>query len=72
MKPKWMKRHFACPDCGLIVDEHDCPHEASDNGALKYQPFDCPRCGAHYTPEEFMDLNQDKWNREHTQEPEQP
>lgn len=72
MKPKWMKRHFACPDCGFIIEESNCPHEASDNGSLSYLAFDCPRCKSHYTPEEFFDLNQDKWNREHHIEEEQP
>lgn len=68
MKPAWMKRHYACPDCGLIFEEGDCPHEMSDNGALKYRAFDCSRCGAHYTPDEFYESNEDKWNREHLQE----
>lgn len=72
MKPRWMKRHYACPDCGLIIEEKNCPHFASDNGALRYRAFDCPRCGVHYTPDEFFELNEDKWNREHSVEEEQP
>lgn len=63
MKPSWLKRHYACPDCGKIVDESDCPSEKTD--PLPYRAFDCLHCGAHYTPEEFGALNADKWSWEH-------
>lgn len=66
MKPAWLKRNYACPDCGQIVDENDCPHEKTDH--LEYKAFDCERCHAHYSPEEFVALNQDKWSGEHQPE----
>ncbi len=61
MKPKFLRRNFACPDCGLLIPEGDCGNK----------PFDCPRCQTHYTQEEFIELNQDKWKREHHIEEEQ-
>lgn len=75
MKPMWMRRHCACPNCGLIIEIEDCPK--SEGWAKPYLdlpavPFDCPRCKAHYTPEDFYELNQDKWTNEMKEEPEQP
>lgn len=62
-KPRFLRRNFACPDCGLFVKTDDVP----DGWALGTPPkfFDCPRCAAHYTAAEFVQLNQDKWSTEH-------
>lgn len=60
-KPWWARRRFSCPDCGLIIEDGDCPGgEGMRNGY-----FDCPRCAVHYSQEEFMKLNQDKWRTDH-------
>lgn len=66
MKPKWLQRNFSCPDCGYILKEHDqYPRNESPDGydkGLPYLAFDCPRCSAHYTPDEFYLANQDKYS----------
>lgn len=83
MKPRWMRNHTACPDCGYVLK-----YEAdgfSDTPAARKQPeltedaepaeepqvcfvFDCPKCKAHFTSEEFWQENHDKWSREMAEE----
>ena len=75
MKPAWLHRHFACPDCGLIVEIEDCPKPEGWGKPFidgKAVPFDCSRCKAHYNFEEFMKLNEDKWSQDAELPEEQP
>lgn len=52
----------SCPECGLIVHNEG----AELNGALvacwnsQTKAFDCPRCQAHFTNQDFWDSNHDK------------
>jgi len=68
MKPKWMRRHLSCPDCGLIVEIEDAP-KYENWGApfvmgLPAVAFNCSRCKAHYTAEEFYADHDDKYSKE--------
>ena len=53
-KPFWMRRYWACPDCGHIFAEFE--HEPPRTG------IDCPRCETHFAIEDFMDENCEKWD----------
>jgi DNA-directed RNA polymerase subunit M/transcription elongation factor TFIIS len=43
-----MRWRESCPDCGFILTEKE-EHELKRKNA-----FDCPRCQAHYTAEDFL------------------
>ena len=69
MKPRWLRRHCSCPDCGkaFTIEELDLIMgvRTSPNGILKGEgPFNCPYCKAHWTARDFWAENQEKWNRE--------
>lgn len=55
MKPRFLRRNWACPDCGKVFTED----QLSEPEFRKF--FDCDRCGAHYTDDEFTRLNVEKW-----------
>lgn len=63
-KPRFLRRNFACPDCGLLPPTSEV--ELILGGAAK--PFDCERCKVHYPAEEFIELNEDKWSKEMKEE----
>lgn len=66
MKPRWMRRYVACPDCGTILEDGSSqPRNAGENGllSLPYKAFDCKKCGAHYTPNDFWREQEEKWDR---------
>jgi hypothetical protein len=52
----------SCPDCGLIVTEDGAELEGKTvrcwTAPANY--FDCPRCKAHYTNEDFWASYHDK------------
>ncbi|GEM_PF-4753494 len=66
MKPRWMRTHIACPDCGQIIDEENAPRMKSVEFGVKLEArhFDCPRCGVHYTAEDFWKEHEFKTSRE--------
>ena len=69
MKPRWLKNHAACPDCGLIVSEgYQVIGEKSFRVMDARSNFTCARCGAHYAAEDFWESNHDKWSRTITEE----
>lgn len=45
MKPKWMRSHLSCAECGHIFTRADWPPDD--------KPHDCPRCKRHYAPGEI-------------------
>ncbi len=49
MKPKWMRNHIGCPDCGRTITIEMPEAQCCNEGV----PFDCTRCGAHYAHEDF-------------------
>jgi hypothetical protein len=52
-KTPWYARvRISCPDCGQIV-----------NYGSNTEPFDCPRCEAHYPAQEFWSLHKDKLSK---------
>lgn len=55
MKPRWMRRNWACPDCGCVFPFF----EVGDHR----HGVDCERCGAHFATDDFMDENCDKWDK---------
>lgn len=59
-KPFWMRAHCSCPDCGMILDA-DNWSQAFD----KASNFDCPRCKAHYSAQDFEAESAFKHSREH-------
>lgn len=46
-----MRWHISCPDCGYIETEEQSQRRHVLNGGSG--AFDCPRCGAHYSAEDF-------------------
>ena len=58
MKPRWMRNHYSCPDCGIIIPFPDCE---------KITNFDCERCGAHYSEQDFTQFQMEKWGFVDTQ-----
>ena len=54
--PWFARNREACPDCGFIPDEIQL--EVRFKAGLG---FDCARCGAHYSEQDFNDSNRDKW-----------
>lgn len=79
MRPKWMRRHVSCPECGYI---YDIDGGTSVKGALclnRAMPpirnektgnidhpngFTCLKCHAHFPAQDFWEENHEKWNRE--------
>ncbi len=56
MKPFWMRRHWACPDCGQVISigvDNRAHHEKTG--------VDCLKCKAHFSWEDFENENVDKW-----------
>lgn len=51
-----MRRHWACPDCGFVLQDFE--HGDYHNG------IDCPRCKVHFSKNDFMDENCEKWSPE--------
>jgi hypothetical protein len=51
-KPKWLRSHYSCPDCGQVYSIEEIKHLSS---------FNCKRCSAHYTNQDFHDENAEKW-----------
>jgi hypothetical protein len=71
VKPRFLRRNYSCPDCGLVIeDEHTPKPEGWAEPWLKLPPvpFDCPRCKAHYVADEFFQLNTDKWSHDMAKE----
>lgn len=61
MKPKWMRLHASCPDCGLIIDNGFAEIAGRTIRCMdKDCNFDCPRCKAHYAGDDFWESNHDK------------
>ena len=53
------KKLYGCPECGLTFTLTGlCALTVGLDG-----PFDCPRCKAHFTFEEFMDEQRLKWGQ---------
>ena len=69
--PFFMRRHAACPDCGLVLKDNGkiqdttVTFEGREIPAFNYKTkaFDCPRCKTHYTWQDFWESNEDKWDR---------
>lgn len=68
MKPRWMRNHWGCPDCGktftkdelaVVFRIHIDPPKTLTE--LNTRPFDCPHCGAHYAHEDFEHEQALKW-----------
>lgn len=55
MKPRWLRRHLSCPDCGYVIEERDWDYYFKEG-------FDCPRCKVHYAGEDFNQLTMDKYS----------
>lgn len=80
MKPRWMRRHFSCPECGQAygVDGDANPKYLMDlHRAMPHDPFDankhpdgfnCLVCNAHFSYEDFKRENEEKWDH-HMAEP---
>lgn len=49
MRPRWMRNHLSCPDCGHVFTDAD-PEAQCVNPKV---PFDCTKCGCHYAHEDF-------------------
>lgn len=60
MKPRWMRNHVSCPTCGKIVYESDEGWKHIRGGTASY---DCTKCGAHHSWEDFWEHNHEKWDR---------
>ena len=52
-KPNPMRMRMSCPDCGFIMDEDSWPE-------VRKAGFDCPRCEAHYSEEDFHHEHSEK------------
>lgn len=48
-RPNPLKWRVSCPDCGYIVTDEDYRKRLVDG----HEGFDCPRCAAHYSAEDF-------------------
>ena len=55
--PYYMKRHYSCPNCGLIVGD------MYELGSIRGRGYDCKKCNEHYSEFDFMEYNQEKWDR---------
>lgn len=66
MKPRWMRMNAACPDCGYVLKDendgftNDFNRVAGLRGPTNFR-FDCPRCKAHFTGEDFWREHRDKY-----------
>jgi transposase-like protein len=60
MKPRWIKPQVACPECGHTLNASNF-HEAIPEAPDGEQAFDCPKCKAHFTEEEFWQEQNFKW-----------
>ncbi len=76
MKPRWMKRRVACPECGQCygidgeanpkgeLDLHKAMPRRTINQHEAYpEGFTCLTCKAHFTAEDFWDEQREKWDR---------
>lgn len=69
MKPRWMRNHWSCPDCGKIftteeISDMMAQTESTPSGLVRRiqdKAFDCPHCKAHYPAEDFHDFQAEKW-----------
>lgn len=69
MKPRWMRNHYGCPDCGKTFTTDEITGlmttiKRTDSGIIERGPdkaFDCPHCKAHYAAEDFHDYHAEKW-----------
>jgi len=52
-----MRNYVSCPECGFILTALE------NNGLEGGIPFDCPRCQAHYTHDDFWGEQHEKWDR---------
>jgi DNA-directed RNA polymerase subunit RPC12/RpoP len=57
MKPKWLRQYLSCPECGFIVKE-DLERLGGDDNH-----FDCSKCKAHFSNQDFWTENIEKWDR---------
>lgn len=54
-----MRWNECCPDCGFVIDEYE------SNMVRAGGAFDCPRCKAHYTKEDFRHEMHEKHMAQH-------
>lgn len=75
MKPRWMKSHVSCPNCGHIYQTADelAQHTKSENRKeygtgkiLSNVPVavDCPNCFDYRTYHDFWMEQEFKWGQE--------
>jgi hypothetical protein len=70
MKPRWMRNHWSCPDCGKIFTTDEIS-DIMRRGTIKWvgmipkqgpeKAFDCPACKAHWPAEDFHNFQAEKW-----------
>lgn len=69
MKPRWMKRRVACPECGHILKENEGIKKKIIKDAnghpidVRDVCFDCPICKSHWPAEDFWEEQYEKWDR---------
>jgi hypothetical protein len=76
MRPRWMRRHVACPECGQCygIDgeanakgeldlNQAMPPDFSTNPATYPKGFTCLKCKAHFPVEDFWNEQHEKWDR---------
>lgn len=59
--PFYMRRRYACPDCGWVPDLAD--YHYFEIELEEKSIFICPRCKVEYLREDFYEENIFKWNR---------
>lgn len=68
MKPRWMRMHISCPECGRILKDENDPSitrvfvksTPSKMASWKDVCFDCPQCKIHLSAKEFWQAHEDK------------
>lgn len=74
MKPRWMRNHIACPECGHIytedtLDQAMIPKLDINSGRLIHPDgFNCVKCKTHFSVQDFWAEQSEKWKREHQPE----
>lgn len=65
--PWFWRWRYSCPDCGMNFGED--PYFSNSVNCMTMDElgrevsFTCPRCGVHYSREEFIELNHDKYSK---------
>lgn len=60
MRPRWMRNHSSCPECGKVLEQDQTPAIINK---VRHNPR-CPFCGVEWGYQDFWDYQHEKWGHE--------